>query len=84
MQEWVHTPMTLVYLVTVPEVVLTVSMSLIGTESVPPHRLRFIPLHADALLAATQSQCNPGIEVCDMRQRGPQCDIHISGGSYTW
>ena len=42
--------MSIVYLVAVAEVVLTVSMPLIGTESVPPHRLCSILLHTDAML----------------------------------
>ena len=40
----------LVYLVAVAELVLTDSIILIGSDSVPPHRLRPILLHTDAML----------------------------------
>ena len=40
----------LVYLVTAAEVVLTGSMSLVGSKFVPTRRLRPILLHTDAML----------------------------------
>ena len=40
----------LVYLVTVAKAVPTARVSLIGTESIPPHRLRHILLHTGTLL----------------------------------
>ena len=42
--------MRVVYLVAVAQLGLTVRISLIGTESVPPHRLCSVLLHTDAML----------------------------------
>ena len=38
------------YPVAIAEAILAESISLIGTESVPPHRIRLILLHTDAML----------------------------------
>ena len=67
--------MWVVYLVAVGKAVLTESISLIGTESVPPHRLCSILLHTDAMLHSHNDQCR---KVCEMPQygRGHITDLH--------